>query len=132
MTRYAGNAPQRARYDQTSVRGAQRLGPRRGKEQPDEDEEISPTGALVISLQGQVETLTAAVRTLARQIPAPLVSVHEAAERLGVSVNTIRRRVKSGEIPCTRIGKVVRIDLSKVRVLDEGEVEEMAQRAMVR
>lgn len=73
-----------------------------------------------------------AVRTLARQIPAPLVSVHEAAERLGVSVNTVRRRVKSGEIPCTRIGKVLRIDLSKVRVLDQGEVDEMAQRAMAR
>jgi excisionase family DNA binding protein len=64
---------------------------------------MSRTGELVISLQGQVETLTAAVRTLARQVPAPLVSVHEAAERLGVSVNTVRRRVKSGEIPCTRI-----------------------------
>ena len=93
---------------------------------------MSRTGELVITLQGQVETLTAAVRTLARQIPAPLVSVHEAAERLGVSVNTVRRRVKSGEIPCTRIGKVLRIDLSKVRVLDEEEVEEMAQRAMAR
>jgi excisionase family DNA binding protein len=61
-----------------------------------------------------------------------LVSVHEAAERLGVSVNTVRRRVKSGEIPCTRIGKVLRLDLSKVRVLDQEEVEEMAQRAMAR
>jgi excisionase family DNA binding protein len=61
-----------------------------------------------------------------------LVSVHEAAERLGVSVNTVRRRVKSGEIPCTRIGKALRIDLTKVRVLDREEVEEMARRAMAR
>jgi len=38
----------------------------------------------------------------------------------------------SGEIPCTRIGKVLRIDLSKVRVLDEEAVEQMAQRAMAR
>lgn len=90
---------------------------------------MSRTGELVITLQGQVETLTAVVKTLARQIPPPLVSVHEAAARLGVSVNTIRRRVKSGEIPSTRIGKVLRIDLTKVRVLDQDEVEEMAQRA---
>ena len=132
MTRHAGSAPQRARDDQASARGTQRLGPQRGKGDADDEEEMSRTGELVISLQGQVETLTAAVRTLARQIPAPLVSVHEAAERLGVSVNTVRRRVKSGEIPCTRIGKVLRIDLSKVRVLDQEEVEEMAQRAMAR
>jgi excisionase family DNA binding protein len=131
MTRHAGSAPQRARDDQASSPGTQRLGPQRGK-RDDDDEKMSRTGELVISLQGQVETLTAAVRTLARQIPPPLVSVHEAAERLGVSVNTIRRRVKSGEIPCTRIGKVLRIDLSKVRVLDQEEVEEMAQRAMAR
>jgi hypothetical protein len=40
--------------------------------------------------------------------------------------------VKSGEIPCTRIGKALRMDLSKVRVLDDEEVAEMAQRAMAR
>ena len=124
MTRHAGSAPQRARDDRDSGRGTQRLGPRRGEGDADDEEEMSRTGELVISLQGQVETLTAVVRTLARQIPAPLVSVHEAAERLGVSVNTVRRRVKSGEIPCTRIGKALRIDLTKVRVLDREEVEQ--------
>jgi excisionase family DNA binding protein len=132
MTKHAVGAPQRVRDDQASARGTLRLGPQRGKRDADDEEEMSRTGELVISLQGQVETLTAAVRTLARQIPPPLVSVHEAAVRLGVSVNTVRRRVKSGEIPCTRIGKALRIDLSKVRVLDQEEVEEMAQRAMAR
>jgi excisionase family DNA binding protein len=58
--------------------------------------------------------------------------VHEAAERLGVSVNTVRRRVKSGEILCARIGNVLRIDLTKVRVLDREEVEVMAERALAR
>ena len=86
MTGHAGSAPQRARDDKASAQGTQRLGPQRGKRNADDEEEMSRTGELVISLQGQVETLTAAVRTLARQIPAPLVSVHEAAERLGVSV----------------------------------------------
>ena len=78
MTRHAGSAPHRARDDQADARGTQRLGPQRGKRDADDDEEkMSRTGELVISLQGQVETLTAAVRTLARQIPAPLVSVHQ-------------------------------------------------------
>lgn len=132
MTRHDPRTAQRAGDDQSFARGSQRLGPQRGKGGDDEEEKMSRTGELVISLQGQVETLTAVVKTLARQIPPPLVSVHEAAERLGVSVNTVRRRVKTGEIPCTRIGKVLRIDLSKVRVLDQDEVEEMAQRAMAR
>ena len=55
--------------------------------------------------------------------------MHEAAERLGVSVNTVRRRVKSGDIPSTRIGKAVRIDLTKVRPLHPDEIEDMAIRA---
>jgi excisionase family DNA binding protein len=63
---------------------------------------------------------------------APLVSVQDAAQRLGVSVNTVRRRVKSGHIPSTRIGKAVRIDLTKVRPLDQVEVSELAERALRR
>jgi len=93
---------------------------------------MSRTGELVVILQDQVEQLTVAIRSLERHLPAPLVSVHAAAERLGVSVNTVRRRVKSGHIPCTRIGKAVRIDLTKVRPLDQVEVSELAERAQRR
>jgi excisionase family DNA binding protein len=91
---------------------------------------MSRTGELVISLQDQVESLTVAIRSLERHLPCPLVSVHEAAERLGVSVNTVRRRVKSGDIPSTRIGKAVRIDLTKLRPLDDTELQELANRAL--
>jgi excisionase family DNA binding protein len=107
-----------------------RVGPRRSSEE--EEEEMSRTGKLVVTLQDQVELLTAAIRSLERHLPAPLVSVQDAAERLGVSVNTVRRRVKSGDIPCTRIGKAVRIDLTKVRPLDQTEVDEMTERALQR
>jgi excisionase family DNA binding protein len=93
---------------------------------------MSRTGKLVVVLQDQVEQLTVAIRSLERHLPAPLVSVQDAAERLGVSVNTVRRRVKSGDIPCTRIGKAVRIDLTKVRPLDQTEVSELAERALRR
>ena len=93
---------------------------------------MSRTGELVVILQDQVEQLTVAIRSLERHLPAPLVSVQDAAERLGVSVNTVRRRVKSGDIPCTRIGKALRIDLTKVRALDQVEVNELADQALRR
>ena len=107
-----------------------RVGPRRSGEE--EDEEMSRTGKLVVTLQDQVELLTVAIRSLERHLPAPLVSVQDAAERLGVSVNTVRRRVKSGDIPCTRIGKAVRIDLTKVRPLDQVEANDLADRGLRR
>jgi len=106
-----------------------RVGPRRSADET--EEKMSRTGELVVILQDQVEQLTVAIRSLERHLPAPLVSVHDAAERLGVSVNTVRRRVKSGHIPSTRIGKAVRIDLTKVRPLDQVEVSELAERALV-
>jgi excisionase family DNA binding protein len=108
-----------------------RVGPRRSVED-EQEEEMSRTGKLVILLQDQVELLTVAVRSLERHIPPPLVTVQDAAERLGVSVNTVRRRVKSGDIPCTRIGKALRVDLTKVRPLDQVEVSELAERALRR
>ena len=108
----------------------ERLGPRRTAEE--HEDKMSRTGELVVILQDQVEQLTVAIRSLERHLPAPLVSVQDAAERLGVSVNTVRRRVKSGHIPSTRIGKAVRIDLTKVRPLDQVEVSELAERALRR
>jgi len=97
------------------------------------DEEVtSRTGRLVLALQDQVGSLTDAVRSLQRSLPAPLVSVQDAAARLGVSVNTVRRRVKSGDIPSTRIGKVVRVDLTNLRPLSDDEIRVMAQRALQR
>ena len=109
---------------------SERVGPRRSAEE--QEEKMSRTGELVVILQDQVEQLTVAIRSLERHLPAPLVSVQDAAERLGVSVNTVRRRVKSGHIPSTRIGKAVRIDLTKVRPLDQVEVGELAERALRR
>ena len=105
-----------------------RVGPRRSAEE--HEDKMSRTGELVVVLQDQVEQLTVAIRSLERHLPAPLVSVQDAAERLGVSVNTVRRRVKSGDIPCTRIGKALRVDLTRVRPLDQIEVRALADRAL--
>ncbi len=41
--------------------------------------------------------------------------VSQAATALGVSVRTLRRRIKAGEIPVVRVGRAVRVDLAELR-----------------
>ncbi|MEO5631562.1 MAG: helix-turn-helix domain-containing protein [Nitrospiraceae bacterium] len=43
------------------------------------------------------------------------LSVKELAAFIGVSTDTIRRTVRKGEIPTTRVGTVYRFDLRQVR-----------------
>jgi excisionase family DNA binding protein len=43
------------------------------------------------------------------------VTVPEAARELGVSVRTLRRRIKAGDMPVVRVGKAVRVDLAELR-----------------
>lgn len=48
---------------------------------------------------------------------ARFVGIGEAARRLGVSNDTIRRRIKSGELPATLFARAYRIELSDVDAL---------------
>jgi excisionase family DNA binding protein len=41
---------------------------------------------------------------------APLLTVHEVAERLRSGEHTIRRLIRSGELPALRVGQQYRID----------------------
>jgi len=43
------------------------------------------------------------------------LSIKELAAFIGVSTDTIRRAVRKGEIPVTRVGTAYRFDLSQVR-----------------
>lgn len=43
-------------------------------------------------------------------VPSPLHDVEDVARLLGVSVSTIRRLVKAGELRAMRIGKQLRFD----------------------
>lgn len=45
--------------------------------------------------------------------------VSEAAAALGVSVRTLRRRIKAGEMPVVRVGRAVRVDLAELRRTQE-------------
>ncbi|KAB1643171.1 excisionase family DNA-binding protein [Gulosibacter chungangensis] len=44
-----------------------------------------------------------------------LVSLAVAAESLGVSVKTLRRRISDGTVRGYRVGRLIRVDLDEVR-----------------
>ena len=64
-----------------------------------------------------------------RAQPPLQVGVTEAARVLDVSVSTVRRAIKRGRLPVTRIGRAVRVDLARLRPLDDLEVVRLARRA---
>jgi len=46
--------------------------------------------------------------------PSRLLAVQETAERLAVSVDTIRRLIARGELPALKVGKQIRLDPSEL------------------
>ena len=46
---------------------------------------------------------------LARAAPAHLLTASEVADRLNISLRTVRRLIKNGMLPIVRIGRLVRI-----------------------
>ena len=106
-----------------------RVGPR--KSHPDaadsgaivnERHEGNPTREIVIRLEAQVTALTGAVRGLEERLPPRLVSVEEAAQHLSISVQTVRRWCKAGQLAYVRRGRQLRIDLTKVRAFTNDEL----------
>lgn len=90
------------------------------------------SGALAAQLapfRVELRRLTAEVEAVRRALPPRLVTVAEAAEALGVSVATVRRRVKDGSLPYRQIGRSLRVDLSAQRAATVAEVVELAEAA---
>jgi excisionase family DNA binding protein len=58
-----------------------------------------------------------------------MVSIEETAERLDLSVATVRRRVKAGDLPSKRIGHQYRIPGSALRPISDEEIAELAHSA---
>jgi excisionase family DNA binding protein len=56
-------------------------------------------------------------KTLAKKDAAPLASISEVANYLNVSSITVRRRIRNGELPATKIGGQIRIKWSDVDAL---------------
>lgn len=77
-----------------------------------EDTIAAAVQAHVSPLVAEVQRMTAELEALRRALPSRLVTLAEAAEQLGVSLATVRRRVRDGSLPSKRIGRAVRVDLS--------------------
>ena len=54
-------------------------------------------------------------RTRSDEHEPDLVSLAIAAERLGVSVKTIRRRISDGTVRGYRVGRLIRVDMEELR-----------------
>ena len=54
-------------------------------------------------------------RTRSEEHEPDLVSLVVAAESLGVSVKTIRRRISDGTVRGYRVGRLIRVDMDELR-----------------
>jgi excisionase family DNA binding protein len=85
--------------------------------------------AQVRPVQVELARVARELADLRRALPPSLVTLQDAASRLGVSLSTIRRKVAAGEIPSIRVGRSVRLDLGALRPLDVDEVAQLARAA---
>jgi excisionase family DNA binding protein len=82
--------------------------------------------AAILPLTEQVQSLRVELAQVKAALPPKFGTVADAARVLGVSEQTIRRKAELGEIPSTRIGRSVRIDLSALRPIDATKIAELA------
>jgi hypothetical protein len=83
----------------------------------------------VTPLRLAVERLTVELAELRKAIPAQMSTIEEYAEAQHISVSSVRRGIRKGDIPVRRIGRSVRIDLRALRPLSEDEVAVAARAA---
>lgn len=70
----------------------------------------------VQALRSEVSGLRSALDQLRRALPPALLSVGDAARSMGVSEITVRRMVKSGRLAHVRVGRCVKVDLTRTPV----------------
>lgn len=73
--------------------------------------------------------LTAKVEALRAASPPLLVPATQAAAIFKVSVPTMRRWVKTRQVPVVKVANSVRIDLSRVRGVDAVDIARLAMEA---
>ncbi len=76
-------------------------------------------------LRLELQRLAAEVSDLRQALPPLLVSVPIAAERLGVSLSTARRRVRDGEWLVRRDGRRVLVDLGTLHAKTNEELSDV-------
>lgn len=80
-------------------------------------------------LEQQASQILGEIASIERRLPPTLVGVSEAATICGVSIPTIRRWIKGGEIRSIKIGGTLRVDVSRLRGSDSAEVIHLASDA---
>lgn len=73
-------------------------------------------------LEGQLGAVAAA-------LPPLLLPIPQAAAVFKVSVPTMRRWVRAGEVPTVRVGGTVRVDMSRIHGIDDLAVARAARGA---
>jgi excisionase family DNA binding protein len=101
-----------------------------------EDTGVAQLGALLAAMADsprllgavtqRLDELGAKIDAIARRLPPALASASEAARQLGVSVPTVRRRIRSGELPIVRLGGRVLVDLGAITAPSADEIAERA------
>ncbi|HVX95506.1 MAG TPA: helix-turn-helix domain-containing protein [Polyangia bacterium] len=88
--------------------------------------------ALERAVARQLAPIYARLDELAAAAPPALVDVEVAAERLGLSVATVRRQAAAGVLPARRVGRSWRIDLAALRPVKPEQIEQLAREARSR
>jgi excisionase family DNA binding protein len=81
------------------------------------------------SMERALTELTAKVEALRAASPPLLVHVTEAASIFKVSVPTMRRWVKRGQVPVVKVANTVCVDLSQVQGISAENIDRMAARS---
>jgi len=90
---------------------------------------FSEIPARVAAMERALAELTAKIEALLAASPPLLVTVQEAATIWRVSSQTMRRWVATGHVPSIRRGRLVRVDMTKVRGIDAEDIARLAREA---
>lgn len=68
--------------------------------------------AKITPIRLQLEKVNAELAALRQTLPPQLLTIPEAAERLGLSATTVRRHIRTGALASRRIGRSLRVELA--------------------
>lgn len=94
-----------------------------------EDRPADASGQPPAALAAELRRLVGEVAALRSALPPLLVTADVAAEVLGVSLSTVRRMIRAGDLPTRRLGHSVRIDIARCHGVNASEVAELARAA---
>jgi excisionase family DNA binding protein len=89
----------------------------------------SEVTAALAPVLAELREMRAELVALRESSPPQLLTAAQAAQRLGISVASVWRRLKSGELRSRKIGRSVRISCEDLRPVDPSTVSAAAREA---